>query len=121
MSPRLNGDYNPLHATSEPGNAMGFPGVIMHGLVAWNMAAHAVLCCIGEGKGSCLLEFQARFAAPVLPGDLLRVETWLEDDISNDERIEVRFLCKVGEKIVLKAGRALLKKKVGWKPWIRRV
>jgi hypothetical protein len=29
---RLNGDYNPLHATPEPGKAMGFGGAIMHGL-----------------------------------------------------------------------------------------
>lgn len=29
---RLNGDYNPLHATPEPGQKMGFGGAIMHGL-----------------------------------------------------------------------------------------
>ncbi|TVY92549.1 Enoyl-CoA hydratase, peroxisomal, partial [Lachnellula willkommii] len=28
---RLNGDYNPLHATPEPGQKMGFGGTIMHG------------------------------------------------------------------------------------------
>ena len=89
---------------------MGFPGVIMHGLVAWNMCAHSVLRSFGNSKGSCLVEFQARFAAPVLPGDRLRVEMWLEDEPSNSERIEVKFLCKVGDKIVLKAGRAVLKR-----------
>jgi peroxisomal enoyl-CoA hydratase 2 len=82
----------------------------MHGLVAWNMSAHAVIRCVEKSKGSYLLEFQARFAAPLLPGDLLCVKMWLEDGASDDERIEVRFLCCVGEKIVLKAGRAVLKR-----------
>ncbi|EPE30655.1 Thioesterase/thiol ester dehydrase-isomerase [Glarea lozoyensis ATCC 20868] len=109
---RLNGDYNPLHATPEPGTAMGFPGVIMHGLVAWNMCAHAVIRSFGESRGCCLVEFEARFAAPVLPGDHLCIQMWVEDDPQRAERIEVRFLCKVGERVVLKAGRALLKRRI---------
>ena len=108
---RLNGDYNSLHATPEPGKAMGFPGVISHGLIAWNMCAHAVVRCVGQSDGSSLLDFQARFAAPVLPGDQLCVEMWLHDDIEmKGGVVEVRFLCRVGEKIVLKAGRALIKR-----------
>jgi peroxisomal enoyl-CoA hydratase 2 len=106
----LNGDYNPLHATPEPGKAMGFPGVIMHGLVAWNMCAHAVIRTLGESNGCCLVEFQAKFAAPVLPGDHLCIQMWVEEHAKCAERIAVIFLCKVDEKVVLKAGRALLKR-----------
>jgi len=40
---RLNGDYNPLHATPEPGQKMGFGGAIMHGLYSWNSTAHLLL------------------------------------------------------------------------------
>lgn len=109
--PRLNGDYNPLHATPEPGKDMGFPGVILHGLGTWNICAHAVVRSIGSGDGSTLKEFQARFASPVLPGDKLVVEIWNAGTIDQEEGlVDVRFLCRVeGGKVVLKAGQAILK------------
>ncbi|KAG9233848.1 HotDog domain-containing protein [Amylocarpus encephaloides] len=106
---RLNGDYNPLHATPEPGKAMGFPGVILHGLVAWNMCAHAVVRCVGKSDGNSLREFEARFVAPVLPGDQLKIEMWVNELYGNQEVIEVQFLCHIiGKGIALKAGRALI-------------
>lgn len=108
---RLNGDYNPLHATPEPGRDMGFPGVILHGLGTWNICAHAVVRSIGGGDGGTLKEFQARFASPVLPGDTLVVEIWNAGLIDEKEGlVDVRFLCRVeGGKVVLKAGQAILK------------
>jgi len=71
---RLNGDYNPLHATPEPGAKMGFGGAIMHGLSTWNFAAHALLKELGGSNPDNLKEYQARFAAPVLPGQKLITE-----------------------------------------------
>ncbi|KAL8692513.1 MAG: hypothetical protein Q9218_002488 [Villophora microphyllina] len=89
---RLNGDYNPLHATPEPGQKMGFGGAIMHGFDPAN-----------------LHEFEARFAAPVKPGDKLVTEAWRMGDIK-DGWEEVRFVTRVeGGKIVLSNGRALMK------------
>ncbi len=106
---RLNGDYNPLHATPEPGQKMGFGGAIMHGLFSWNVAAHAVVKELGGSQAGNLREFQARFAAPVKPGDKLITEIWRMGG-GKDGFEEVRFLTRVdGGKVVLSNGRALVK------------
>ncbi len=107
---RLNGDYNPLHATPEPGKKMGFGGPIIHGLFSWNMSAHALLQALGNSKPENLKEFQARFAAPVKPADKLVTEMWRTGDVNKDGFEEVRFIVRVeGGKTVLTNGRALVK------------
>ncbi|CEL08197.1 Putative Peroxisomal multifunctional beta-oxidation protein [Aspergillus calidoustus] len=106
---RLNGDYNPLHATPEPGQKMGFGGVIIHGLYSWNATAHAVLEAFGGSNPANFREFQARFASPVRPGDRLITEMWKTGEVV-DGFDEVRFVTKNGEgKVVLSNGRALIK------------
>lgn len=83
---------------------MGFGGAIIHGLFSWNTAAHAVLQAFGNSDGANLKEFQARFAAPVKPGDKLITEMW---KVGGDE---VRFIVRVeGGKTVLTNGRAIVK------------
>lgn len=107
---RLNGDYNPLHATPEPGVKMGFGGPIIHGLFSWNTAAHAVLQAFGSSKPENMKEFQARFAAPVKPGDKLITEMWKAGEKDGEGFEEVRFIVRVeGGKTVLTNGRALVK------------
>lgn len=105
---RLNGDYNPLHATPEPGQKMGFGGAIMHGLYSWNNTAHALVKELGGSDPANIKEFQARFAAPVKPGDKLTTEIWRTGE-TKDGWEEVRFQTKVGGKVVLSNGRALMK------------
>lgn len=107
---RLNGDYNPLHADPEPGKKMGFGGTIIHGLFSWNMAAHAVLKAFGASKPENLKEFQARFAAPVKPGDKLIFDMWKMGNKDSQGFDEMRFIVRVdGGKTVLTNGRALVK------------
>lgn len=107
---RLNGDYNPLHATPEPGAKMGFGGAIMHGLFSWNAAAHAVLKELGGSDPANLKEFQARFAAPVKPGDKLIFEMWRTGEKQGDGFEEIRFIVRVeGGKVVLSNGKAFVK------------
>jgi len=107
---RLNGDYNPLHATPEPGKQMGFGGAIMHGLFSWNAAAHAVLRELGGSDPANLKEFQARFAAPVKPGDKLIFEMWKTGEKQEGGFEDVRFIVRVdGGKVVLSNGRAIMK------------
>jgi acyl dehydratase len=106
---RLNGDYNPLHATPEPGQKMGFGGAIMHGLSSWNFAAHGLLKELGGGDPKNIYEFQARFASPVKPGDKLVTEIWRTGE-KKGEWEEIRFVTKVeGGKVCLSNGRALMK------------
>jgi acyl dehydratase len=106
----LNGDYNPLHATPEPGQKMGFGGVIIHGLYSWNATAHVVLEALGGSDPANFREFQARFASPVRPGDRLITEMWKTGEVVDGGFDEVRFVTKNQEgKVVLSNGRALIK------------
>jgi len=106
---RLNGDYNPLHATPEPGQNMGFGGAIMHGLFSWNTACHALLREVGGSDPANIKEFQARFASPVKPGDMLVTKIWRTGNMK-DGWEEVRFTMEVaGGKVCLSNGRALMK------------
>lgn len=104
----MNGDYNPLHATPEPGKKMGFGGVIIHGLFSWNMSAHAILKTLGGSDPKNIKEFQARFASPVIPGVKLITEIWRTGKFEGGFE-EVVFVVKNGEgKVVLSNGRALV-------------
>ncbi|KAK3712958.1 hypothetical protein LTR37_008843 [Vermiconidia calcicola] len=109
---RLNGDYNPLHATPEPGESMGFGGAIMHGLYSWNTACHGILKLLGGSDSANIKEFAARFASPVLAGDTLVTEIWnLGSRDSFDGFDDIRFVTKVKKtgKVVLSNGRAKIK------------
>jgi peroxisomal enoyl-CoA hydratase 2 len=107
---RLNGDYNPLHATPEPGKQMGFGGAIMHGLFSWNSTAHGLLKELGGSNPANIKEFQARFASPVKPGDKLVTDIWRMGNPDSEGWEEVRFITKVeGGKVCLSNGRALMK------------
>jgi acyl dehydratase len=109
---RLNGDYNPLHADPEPGKKMGFGGAIMHGLFSWSSSCHALLRELGGSDPANMREFQARFAAPVKPGETLVGQMWRTGDKAAGGFEEVRFVTRVGGadgKVVLSNGRALVK------------
>lgn len=106
----LNGDYNPLHATPEPGQKMGFGGIIIHGLFSWNSACHGILRELGGSNPDNIKEFQARFASPVRPGDKLTTEIWRMGNVQADGFEEIRFTTKNQTgKVVLSNGRCLLK------------
>lgn len=107
---RLNGDYNPLHATPEPGKKMGFGGVILHGLYSWNSTCHELLRALGGSDPANIKEYQARFASPVKPGDKLVTRAWRTGERSEGDWEEVRFETEVeGAKVCLSNGRALMK------------
>lgn len=106
---RLNGDYNPLHATPEPGKKMGFGGAIMHGLYSWNSTSHQLLAALGGSNPANIKEYQARFASPVMPGDKLITRVWRTGE-KKGEFEEIRFVTQVdGGKVCLSNGRALIK------------
>jgi acyl dehydratase len=98
---RLNGDFNPLHASPQSARKAGFDRPILHGLCTYGIACRAILaaCCanLPERLGS----LRARFTAPVYPGETLRTLVWVEGEA-------VRFECRSIErdKVVLGAGAA---------------
>lgn len=106
---RLNGDYNPLHATPEPGQKMGFGGAILHGLYSFNSTAHLLLKHLGGSDPANMKEYQTRFASPVRPGDKLVTRVWRTGE-KQGEFEEIRFTTEVeGGKVCLSNGRALIK------------
>lgn len=75
---RLNGDWNPLHADPEIARRAGFERPILHGLASFGIAARGLIAALCPDAPARLRGIEARFAAPVFPGDALTVEIWEE-------------------------------------------
>jgi len=100
---RLTGDRNPLHADPARARTAGFDRPILHGLCTFGVACKAVLQTICEYDYTLIEEFDARFSAPVLPGDTITTDMWQDGNI-------VSFSCSVKERdaIVLRNGKCTL-------------
>ncbi|OCL04403.1 Thioesterase/thiol ester dehydrase-isomerase [Glonium stellatum] len=118
---RLNGDYNPLHASTTTGVTVGFEGAIMHGLYSWNVTSSLILEKLSNAMPGHLREFEAQFTSPVRPGEKLEIQVWVEKGRLGERTErggwrEIRFLVKTCEKgkknpgvICLSNGRAVMK------------
>lgn len=76
---RLNGDMNPLHADPAVARKAGFEKPILHGLCTFGVACRALVRAVCEGAPERLLGQNARFSAPVYPGETIRTEYWRDD------------------------------------------
>lgn len=103
---RLNADPNPLHIDPDTAKAAGFDKPILHGLCTYGMVAHAIVKNACDYQAERLVRFDARFSAPVFPGETLVVEMWRQSDT------EILFQAKVKERgiIVLSNGFSEIKK-----------
>ena len=98
---RMWGDGNPLHVDPAAGRAAGFGGPILHGLATFSAVGYALLrLCYGADPAR-LASIEARFSAPVYPGDTLRIEIWRN---SND--VAFRASVPARNATVLNNGRA---------------
>ena len=102
---RLCGDRNALHTSPEAAAAAGYPKPILHGLCTLGFACRALLRACLDCDPAGLVDFSARFTAPVFPGETLRTELW-------DEGEGFAFRTRVVERdaVVLDDGRAGLSK-----------
>ena len=100
---RLTGDRNPLHADPAAARAVGFERPILHGLCTFGVACRAVLQTICDYDYTLIREFDARFSAPVLPGDTITTDMWQEGNV-------ISFVCSVKERgvVVLRNGKCTL-------------
>lgn len=104
---RLNGDMNPLHADPNMARKVGFERPILHGLCSYGFAVHALLsewCGYDESR---LLRVDARFSAPMYPGETFVIESWYQN-----ERVAFRVSSKERKVVVLDNGCAYLKTKL---------
>ncbi|MEM9640797.1 MAG: MaoC/PaaZ C-terminal domain-containing protein [Pseudomonadota bacterium] len=91
---RLSGDHNPLHVDQKFARANGFDRPILHGLCTLGIAAWALTETLADGDYTALTHLQARFSAPVYPGETVRTEFWSEDD-------QIRLRAGVAERDVV--------------------
>lgn len=100
---RLTGDRNPLHADPKRAQEVGFERPILHGLCTFGVACRAVLQTICDYDYTLVEEFDARFSAPVLPGDTITTDMWQDGNV-------VSFSCRVKERdaLVLRNGKCTL-------------
>jgi len=100
---RLNGDRNPLHADPSLARQVGFRTPILHGLCTYGVACHAILQTICDYDYTLIGGFDARFSAPVVPGDTITTDMWQDGNI-------VSFQCsvKARDSVVIRNGRCTL-------------
>ncbi|WP_380871686.1 dehydrogenase [Sphingomonas sp. DBB INV C78] len=82
---RLCGDRNPLHIDPEAARSAGFDRPILHGLCTFGMTCRAVLQAVCGYDPSRIASHAARFAAPVYPGETVRIDLWQDGDIVSFE------------------------------------
>jgi len=82
---RLTGDRNPVHADPQIASRAGFARPILHGLCSFGIACRAVLETFADYDPARILSHQARFSAPVFPGETLTVDLWVDNDVVSFE------------------------------------
>jgi acyl dehydratase len=101
---RLTGDRNPIHASPEAARSAGFDRPLLHGLCSFGMSCRAVLEICADFDPARIASHQARFAAPVYPGETLTIDLWRDGGIVSFEgRIRARGVT------VIKNGRSELR------------
>ncbi|MEL6868571.1 MAG: MaoC/PaaZ C-terminal domain-containing protein [Pseudomonadota bacterium] len=88
---RMNGDLNPLHVDPARARQAGFAQPILHGLCTYGFACRAILATICDYDSTLIGQLDARFTAPVYPGDILTTQMWQSGD-------EILFRCIVNER-----------------------
>jgi acyl dehydratase len=97
---RLSGDRNPLHTDPSFAARGGFDRPILHGLCTYGFTGRALLHSLCGSDPARFVSMDARFSAPVFPGDELTVRMWSTGD--HQAVFETR---RDGGQVVIDAGR----------------
>lgn len=100
---RLADDMNPLHADPSLARRAGFDRPILHERCTYGIACRSILQTICDYDFTLISGFDARFTAPVYPGDTVTTEMWQDRNV-------VSFRCRVEARnsVVLDAGKCTL-------------
>ncbi|MDE1938258.1 MAG: MaoC family dehydratase N-terminal domain-containing protein [Alphaproteobacteria bacterium] len=99
----LSGDRNPLHRDPSIAKMAGYPRPILHGLCTYGTACRAVISSVCKYDAKKITGFDARFSAPVFPGETIVTEMWVDGSV-------VSFRCRLKERdaVVLNNGKCTL-------------
>lgn len=99
----LSGDRNPLHRDPRVAKMAGFPRPILHGLCTYGTACRAIISTVCKYDPDRIAGFDARFSAPVFPGETIVTEMWVDGRV-------VSFRSKVKERdlVVINNGKCTL-------------
>lgn len=100
---RLSGDANPLHADPSVATGAGFERPILHGLATFGVAAHAILRTVCDYDPEQFISMEARFTAPVYPGETFRTEIW-----SDGRNVSFQVQCVERDLLAIGNGRVTL-------------
>ncbi|MET4222184.1 acyl dehydratase [Bradyrhizobium sp. LB14.3] len=101
---RLNGDLNPLHSDPDFAKRAGFRRPVLHGLCTFGITCRAVLQAFCGYDPTKILSHQARFSAPVFPGETITVDLWQDCDVIS---FEARVIDRCAT--VIKNGKTVLR------------
>ncbi|RNA15277.1 peroxisomal multifunctional enzyme type 2 [Brachionus plicatilis] len=91
---RLNGDLNPLHIDPSFSAILGFNKPILHGLCSFGFAVKHIIQTYCGNDVKLFKSVKVRFSKPVLPGQTIQTNMWLEKETSG---YRVYFECRVLE------------------------
>ena len=99
----LSGDRNPLHRDPSFAKMAGFPRPILHGLCSYGTACRSIISTVCKYDSKKIVGFDARFSAPVFPGETIVTEMWVDGNI-------VSYRCKLKERdvVVINNGKCTL-------------
>ena len=99
----LSGDRNPLHRDPKVAKMAGFPRPILHGLCTYGTACRAIISTVCKYDPDRIAGFDARFSAPVFPGETIVTEMWIDGPV-------VSYRSKVKERdiVVINNGKCTL-------------
>jgi len=100
----LSGDRNPLHRDPNVAKMAGYDRPILHGLCTYGIACRAVVAGVCDYDAKKIAGFDARFSAPVFPGETIVTQMWVDGSV-------VSFRCKLKERglVVLSNGKCTLR------------
>ena len=100
---QLNGVDDPIHVDPDFARSRGFERPILHGPATFGYTCLALVRELCAGEPSRLTEIEARFSAPVLPGDTLTIDAWHDAGCG-----EILFAAATQNAPALTRGRAVI-------------
>ncbi|HEX3430844.1 MAG TPA: MaoC/PaaZ C-terminal domain-containing protein [Rhizomicrobium sp.] len=99
----LSGDRNPLHRDPKVAQMAGFPRPILHGLCTYGLACRAIVSTVCKYDSDRIVGFDARFSAPVFPGETIVTEMWVDGRV-----VSFRSKAKERDIVVINNGKCTL-------------